>query len=35
MLSSIRILAGCVAALALLAGAARAEDCPRGDLDKA
>ncbi len=35
MLSSIRILAGCVAAWALLAAAARAEDCPRGDLDQA
>ena len=32
---SIRTLAGCVAAWALLAGAALAQDCPRGDLDKA
>jgi len=35
MLSLIRILAASAAALALLAGVARAEDCPRGDLDKA
>jgi phosphonate transport system substrate-binding protein len=39
MLSSTRILAGCVAGWALLgtalAGAALAQDCPRGDLDKA
>jgi len=35
MLSSIRILAGFVAALALFADAALAQDCPRGDLDKA
>src|SRR5579871_4883691 len=33
MLSSIKILVGCVATLALLAGTARAQDCPRGDLD--
>jgi phosphonate transport system substrate-binding protein len=35
MLPSMRILAAGVAALALLAGAAYAQDCPRGDLDKA
>ena len=35
MASRIRIAAGCVAAWWLLAGAALAEDCPRGDLDKA
>jgi phosphonate transport system substrate-binding protein len=39
MLSSTRIMAGCVAGWALLgtalAGAAFAQDCPRGDLDKA
>jgi phosphonate transport system substrate-binding protein len=33
--SRIRIAAACVAAWGLLAGAAFAEDCPRGDLDKA
>jgi len=35
MLSSIRILAVGAAAWALLAGAALAQECPRGDLDKA
>ena len=35
MLSSIRSLAAGAAAWALLAGAALAQDCPRGDLDKA
>jgi phosphonate transport system substrate-binding protein len=35
MLSSIRGLAAGAAAWALLAGAAFAQDCPRGDLDKA
>jgi phosphonate transport system substrate-binding protein len=35
MPSLTRILAGCVAAWAMLAGAALAQDCPRGDLDKA
>jgi len=35
MLSLTKILAGCVAAWAMLAGAALAQDCPRGDLDKA
>ena len=35
MVSSIRIAAACIATWGLLAGAARAEDCPRGDLDKA
>ena len=35
MVSSIRIAAGCAAAWWLLAGAALAQDCPRGDLDKA
>jgi phosphonate transport system substrate-binding protein len=39
MLSSTRIMAGCIAGWALLgaalAGAALAQDCPRGDLDKA
>src|SRR4030088_963122 len=34
MLSSIRIIAG-LAAGAVLAGAALAQECPRGDLDKA
>jgi len=35
MVSSIRIMAGCVAGWAALAGAALAQECPRGDLDKA
>ena len=35
MVSSIRIVAACVAACWLAAGAALAQECPRGDLDKA
>jgi phosphonate transport system substrate-binding protein len=35
MASKIRIAAACVAAWGLMAGAAFAEDCPRGDLDQA
>src|SRR5262249_31757099 len=35
MVSSIRIVAACVAACWLAAGAALAQDCPRGELDKA
>jgi phosphonate transport system substrate-binding protein len=35
MSSPIRIMAGCVAGWVVLAGPALAQDCPRGDLDKA
>src|SRR5215813_13423145 len=35
MVSSIRILAGCVAGWVALAGVALAQECPRGELDKA